>query len=162
MELETYSLISPIEMKPWPTSLPAKFVLLSDAQATIAALQQQLAGAQGALEHVSKELRTELRLSADLQAQFTTVTAERDALKRDQELYKFGCTQRAFLEKENDALEAELTTLRTLIGEIKAEFDCGVHQCERCGEADPMTTFDVYRLVEKAATLDAGKEGQGE
>ena len=29
------------------------------------------------------------------------------------------------------------------------------HECERCGESDPMTTFDIYGTVVKLAALTA-------
>lgn len=58
-------------------------------------------------------------------------------------------------------LQADHARVLGLVQEIKEAFDGDVHQCERCGEADPLTTFDIYKTVCEAASLPA-QPAQGE
>lgn len=66
------------------------------------------------------------------------------------------------LREQNRVLATKLDEVAVLAKEIKDEFDGCTHECERCGESDPMTTFDIYRTVVKLAALTAtSQEGQG-
>lgn len=54
-----------------------------------------------------------------------------------------------------ETLQADIAQLKALVREIKEAFDSQIHNCERCGADDPLNTFDIYRTVVEAATLDA-------
>ena len=59
------------------------------------------------------------------------------------------------LREQNRVLATKLSEAAVLAKEIKDEFDMCTHECERCGESDPMTTFDIYGTVVKLAALTA-------
>ena len=59
------------------------------------------------------------------------------------------------LREQNRVLATKLAEAAVLAKEIKDEFDMCTHECERCGESDPMTTFDIYRTVVQIAALTA-------
>ena len=59
------------------------------------------------------------------------------------------------LREQNRVLATKLAEAAVLAKEIKDEFDMCTHECERCGESDPMTTFDIYRTVVQLAALTA-------
>ena len=61
----------------------------------------------------------------------------------------------AQLREQNRVLATKLSEAAVLAKEIKDEFDMCTHECERCGESDPMTTFDIYGTVVKLAALTA-------
>lgn len=65
------------------------------------------------------------------------------------------------LREQNRVLATKLAEAAVLAKEIKDEFDMCTHECERCGESDPISTFDIYRAVVQLAALTAtSQEGQ--
>ena len=122
---------------------------LADAQATVEALQAQLEQEREKVKGLEKEVER-LRI------------VNRGHINE-------GCKDMKTIEELTAAFakaQTDLTQLQALVREIKEEFDNCTHECERCGESDPLTTFDIYRTVVKAATLDAttpaAKGGNGE
>lgn len=198
---------------------PVEIVTYADAQATIAALQQQLhdynekwdahdhypkgyvtaqielrehiqqqlAAAQGISDELNMKLNAEkiradewIDHSKDLRAKLATVTAERDAAKHDAEVYQkmhaAGLMDRALITDD-------LTTLRNLVGALcpgegctftvsterdeddlySVYVDINGHGYGSCAEFYSRQEALAYAAIRThRATLDAGKEGQGE
>ncbi len=155
-----------------------------DAQATIAALQARVqeleewkhivtgAGTDqesvirlAAHEYTKPAIQCWKEANAKLESQLTQRTAELEAAKRANTRYGLEIKD---LRRTIDEWKAELERVRgeiaevaVLTKEIKDEFDGCAHECERCGESDPMITFDIYRTVVQLAALTAtSQEGQ--
>ena len=79
--------------------------------------------------------------------------------QRDAELTQQVLTEikaeRDQLREQNRVLATKLSEAAVLAKEIKDEFDMCTHECERCGESDSMTNFDIYRTVVQIAALTA-------
>jgi chromosome segregation ATPase len=120
-------------------------VLSTDAQATVEALQRERDGLEAKCleEHVTIE------------------QADAKVMKLEGDKGMWANERRDLLTQLENA-ESQLSQLRALVREIKKEFDNCTHECERCGESDPLTTFDIYRTVAKAATLDAMTPARGQ
>jgi hypothetical protein len=69
---------------------------------------------------------------------------------------------------EKAKLEAELAEARAQIAakdadrqmlwDLHQEFHTAVHQCEKCGEADPMETFDCTRMLDEYLSDEGPQE----
>ena len=127
------------------TALDAAQKSSADAQATVEALQRERDGLEAKCleEHVTIE------------------QADAKVMKLEGDKGMWANERRDLLTQLENA-ESQLSQLRALVREIKKEFDNCTHECERCGESDPLTTFDIYRTVAKAATLDATTPAGGQ
>lgn len=152
-------------------------VLAADAQATIAALRGRVEAHERAYQegHPSPCTLGSYCPYCEIErrvAQLTQRTAELEAAnkhceiieERKAEAYKeveIQLLDKADLQAELERVRGELAEVAVLTKEIKDEFDGCTHECERCGESDPMITFDIYRTVVQLAALAAtSQEGQ--
>ncbi len=131
---------------------------LDEACDQLATLQAQVADYKQSLNVLADHFDAEHDKVKDLQAQLRQAGEKYETLARARFGTKLAHPALEVFE-ENTALRQLVEALRPLIAEIKGEFDGCTHECERCGESDPLNTFDVYHTVVQAAAVAAQDAG---
>lgn len=153
-------------MNEWETCIDEWAGRLREANATIADLQGQVADSEKAYQ---EKARLWIEQTGAVSALQHRVAQLEGALERVANVPVDGDGRDYYWEGRDIAkqaigkptserytsLQADHARVLELVQEIKEAFDGDVHQCERCGEADPLNTFDIYRTVCEAASLPA-------